>query len=64
MKMNGGTPAHEIVLVNQHARALQEEIAQTARVNQDLNAIEDKCFEIHKSICTVLAWVDKERNRK
>lgn len=64
MKMNGGTPAHEIVLINQHARALQEEIAQTARVNQDLDAIEAKCFEIHKAVCTVLAWIDKERNRK
>jgi hypothetical protein len=58
-----GTPAHEVVVINQYARALQEEIAQTARVNQNLDAIEDKCFEIHRSVCTILSWIEQEREQ-
>jgi hypothetical protein len=57
-------PAHETVLINTLARKLQAEMANTARINADLGKIESLCFEIHKSVCEVIAWVEQERNQK
>jgi len=57
-------PAHETVIINTLARKLQAEMANAARINVDLNQIESLCFEIHKSVCEIITWVDHERNQK
>lgn len=57
-------PAHETVIINTLARKLQAEMANAASVNTDLEQIESLCFEIHKSVCEVIAWVEQERNKK
>ena len=57
-------PAHETVIINTLARKLQAEMANTARINTDLELIESLCFEIHKSVCEIITWVEHERNQK
>lgn len=64
MKVNSdGTPGLEVVWIGGKARELQEILADAKVTLAQLDEADAACLEIHKAVCSILAWIEKERSK-
>lgn len=65
MKINNdGTPGLEVVWIGGKARELQEILADAKVTIEQLDKADAACLEIHKAVCSILAWIEKERSKR
>ena len=57
------TPAAEIVLRGQKARALQDTLAKANANQTELIQAENLCVEMHKALCSIMVWIAKEEKK-
>lgn len=57
------TPAAEIVLLGQKARALQDTLAKANASQAELIQAENLCVEMHKALCSIMVWIAKEEKK-
>ena len=57
------TPAAEIVLLGQKARALQDTLAKANASQAELIQAEALCVEMHKALCSIMVWIAKEEKK-